>query len=86
LHFYQFLRIILVTKQIASVRFNGQSAWYDIIKRTSVLYGGEKAMTREEARKLLKQLDRDDLRKIKAMAEMLNARRKAAEKEERKAV
>ena len=43
-------------------------------------------MTREEARKLLKQLNKDDLRKIKAMAEMLNARRKAAEKEERKAV
>jgi hypothetical protein len=44
-------------------------------------------MTREEARKLLKQLDRDDLRKIKAMAEMLNARRKAEEeKERRKAV
>ena len=43
-------------------------------------------MTREEARKLLKQLDRDDLRKIKAMAEMLNARRKAAKKNDRKAV
>lgn len=60
--------------------------WYDIVKRTSVLLEGVKLMTREEARKLLKQLDRDDLRKIKAMAEMLNARRKAAEKEERKAV
>ena len=47
---------------------------------------GVKLMTREEARKLLKQLDRDDLRKIKAMAEMLNARRKAAEKNDRKAV
>lgn len=43
-------------------------------------------MMREDARKLLKQLNKDDLRKIKAMAEMLNARRKAAEKKEKKAV
>lgn len=60
--------------------------WYDIVKRTSVLHGGVKAMTREEARKLLKQLNKDDLRKIKAMAEMLNARRKAAEKNDRKSM
>jgi hypothetical protein len=75
-----------LTNKHTTVQLNGQSVWYDIVKRTSVLLEGVKLMTREEARKLLKQLDRDDLRKIKAMAEMLNARRKAAEKNDRKAV
>lgn len=36
-------------------------------------------MTREEARNLLKQLNKEDLRKLKALAKVLNARRKAAE-------
>lgn len=76
----------MLTNKHTTVQLNGQSVWYDIVKRTSVLLEGVKLMTREEARKLLKQLDRDDLRKIKAMAEMLNARRKAEEKKDRKAV
>lgn len=36
-------------------------------------------MTREEARNLLKQLDREDLRKLLALAKVLDARYKAEE-------